>query len=224
MNLRQRGNERNCTTCKNSIQYKDKSIYCNSNEQYIRDNFNKTKKRTAKTCPRYIEESQTCSGQINQLNALKFMLAGDAYINLYSDKTDEDYTYRITSANIKNPLRQEILNGVYFIKIIAGSKEIYAGHMEYDNILGIFQFEQGKNGQCTSKDLAIRSLIHVINKLLNNEYVEHLKVYHMNKCGICTRTLHKHGEINDTGICNDCLNKFNAMSIRQKSDEHLDFT
>lgn len=227
MNLASRIKGKNCKDCKYSVIYKGGNIYCENVEKYIREQFKKGTGYAARECIRYTEEAnKEYAGRIKQLDALKFMLAGNSEFVLYSDKTKEDYGYKLEAMKKQEDKRaneeQNLLDNNYFVHVVVKDGYVYAGYIRYNSNKGCFEFIQGDKGKYNERDMLIRSLLMVLNRLVKGEYIEHLAVYHMNKCGICKNHLHSPYKINDIGICESCIDKFNMMSIKRKIDEHDD--
>lgn len=126
-----------------------------------------------------------CGRILNQEDALKFMLGGKSEFVLHSTKTNEDFKYYVTrkDSSINN------LDYVYFVSIMDGNSKTYAGHVWYDKDKNSFFFSQGNKGNVSEKNLHIRSLIFVLNKMMRGEHVGNLEVFHVGRCGRCGKKL-----------------------------------
>lgn len=124
-------------------------------------------------------------GRIEQNKALQFILAGKCEFILHSTKTNEDFKFEMT----KQQTKENENKFIYFLNTLHGYDKTYAGVIWFNDKTQEFQFSQGKKGQVASKELNIRSLIFVLNKLLKNETVQYLDVFHTGRCGKCGKKL-----------------------------------
>lgn len=177
-----------CITCSNSIVYGSPDspcIECSCVDSVARKLFSNDGRYCASRCSYYKRIDKSPDGKISQDKALQFMLAGRAEFILHSTKTKDNFKYRIDRKESSN----DKYEFVYFINILHGSEKTYAGHMWFDDKTNEFYFSKGAKGQIDPKDLYIRSLLFVLNKLVKGDIVGNLEVYHLGKCGHCGKKL-----------------------------------
>lgn len=129
--------------------------------------------------------STASMGKIEQSNALKFILAGKCEFVLHSTKTGDNFKFSMSKQQSKDNIEKYI----YFLNVLNEGDKKYAGVVWFDDKTSEFRFSQGKKGQSDNKDLNIRSLIFVLNKLFKEETVQYLDVYHLGRCGKCGKKL-----------------------------------
>lgn len=135
---------------------------------------------------------------IPQNRALDFMLAGHCEFVLHSTKTNEDFQFEL------NKPKKHSSRDIYYVEEIKGILKNYAGYITLDDRTGLYDFECGARGTLEPGSIEIRSLLFVLNKLLKNQPVMNLEVYHVDKCGHCSKALNDKEEL-ESGFCNSCL-------------------
>ena len=191
-------NIKECGKCKSSIMYGD-TLKCNSLNYDCRNKFKEEGGYYACKCPEYREGKQQRAGIIKQGKELRFILAGKSEFILHSTKTGEDFRFKL----IKQISKDDDTKCIYFLNKVLANESIYAGIIIYNEDTGLYDFKQGKNGNVSSLDIGIRSLVFVINKLNKGEAVGNLEVYHVGKCGCCESKLVTVGD-ESTGLCKIC--------------------
>jgi hypothetical protein len=203
---------KDCRNCSNSLVYgspDDPTVECSSNDYVHQKCFIEGGRYCAGRCPGYTAVAKSADGRIEQNLALRFILAGNSEFILHSTKTNEDFKYKIKK---KESLANEN-SFVYFVSIIKGHDSIYAGHLTFDESDNTFKFKQGNKGQIQANDLTIRSLVFVLNKLIRNETVGNLEVFHVGKCGKCGKKLTTPESIL-TGLGPQCCKKLGIPRIK----------
>lgn len=192
MNL---ANSKNCGKCVHSISYGAmgcKSVECNSEDYTCRNLFERDGVSAAIRCKGYTVGKRVPDGMISQDKALQFMTAGKAEFVLHSTKTNQDFKFSLTRQESRDQGKESENNEkkyIYFLNYLHGHEKTYAGVVWFKQDTGEFMFSTGKNGQMSPKDLEIRSLIFVMNKLYREETVQYLDVFHVGKCGKCGKKL-----------------------------------
>jgi hypothetical protein len=183
-------NIKDCAKCRKSLSFctsDNLEIVCNSEDALHNRLFYKDGRYCANRCDGYEPVDKSRDGKIEQDKALAFMLAGKSEFILHSTKTGDDFKFKITKKESNKKDSEEEF--VYFVNILHGSESTYAGHMRFNKNTNMFEYFKGQKGKIEPKDLAIRSLIFVLNKLMRNEIVGNLEVYHTGKCGKCGKKL-----------------------------------
>ena len=193
---------KNCANCIISGAGLEIEVQCQaSNREYI-DYFNENGRYCAGGCKGYVEGTGEKSGVLFIDKALAFMLSGKAEFILHSTKTNEDFHYILT----KETSKMENVDVIYFINVIKGHENVYAGFLFLNKETNEFEFKQGSKGKLTKDGLSIRSLIFVINKLNKQCAVGNLEMYHCNKCGCCGQSLNNL-DTSSYGLCKMCYKK-----------------
>lgn len=151
-------------------------------------------------------------GKIEQDKALQFILAGKCEFVLHSTKTGEDFKFAMT----KQQTKEDENKYIYFLNTMHGYEKTYAGVVWFDDKAQEFKFSQGKKGQIDNKNLSIRSLIFVLNKLLKEETVQYLDVFHVGRCGKCGKKLTTPESIL-TGLGPTCSKKAGVPRVKIKN-------
>lgn len=184
-------NIKDCSSCTHSKVYGSselKEVTCESSDYIHQKLFKADGRKCASVCDGYCERPKTSGnrdGLIEQDKALEFMLAGKCECVLHSTKTNEDFRFEI----IKRQTEKDKNKFIYFLNYCLGHDKNYAGVVWFDDKTDEFRFSQGAKGQMTGNEIPIRSLIFVLNKLLREEHVNNLLVYHVGKCGRCGKKL-----------------------------------
>ena len=179
------GNIQDCKNCTHSVTYGD-LVHCNSDNYSDKEFFIRNGRYCAGNCKSFVKNTNDeQSGLIKQSDAISFMLAGKAEFVLHSTKTNEDFKFLITRRE-SNSNKEEY---VYFVNIVLAREKIYAGHIRFDTNTEEFIFTQGNKGQSSPKDRNVRTLMYVLNKLIRYESIDTLRVYHVGKCGRCSKRL-----------------------------------
>ena len=206
MNLR---NSKTCKTCTNAIMYGNSgnsSIQCNAIDYTYKNNFRQDKEFCAVYCKGYSRGEASRLGKLKQDNMIEFMISGNAEFILHSTKTNDDFRYELksTKSNIKN-------NGdktIYFVTITYGTDRIYAGTLLFNDVLNEFQFSTGEKGKISADKVEIRSLLFVLNRLINKQTVQFLEMYHVGRCGHCGKALTTQ-EDKESGFHKKCISTLN---------------
>lgn len=194
---------KDCKNCINSNVYGTIGkfeIECKSPDYLYNSLFKKDGRFCAAYCKGYEQAETIRSGKIEQDLALQFMLAGKAEFIIKSTKTKQDFRMSITASDKENNDNVKL----YFLRVYYGSKSSYAGTVWFSTKENIFKFSKGARGQVEENDIAVRSIIFILNKLYNKEKVEHLELFHIGKCGACGNKLVTEEELK-TGIDNICI-------------------
>ena len=205
-------NIKDCSKCVNAVQYGSKDapdIYCNSDDYMCQELFNREGRYCACKCRGFSVGELSRGGRIEQHKALQFMLAGKCEFVLHSSKTNEDFKYEMTKK--KSDSKEDSF--IYFTSLIKGNEKIYAGVIWFNNDTQEFRFSTGKNGKVEPSNISIKSLIFVLNKLVKEETVQHLVVYHVGKCGKCGKKLTTPESIL-TGLGPTCSNKIGVPRVK----------
>lgn len=132
-------------------------------------------------------------GEVARESVLEFLLAGRCRTTLKSEKTGNQYTYKILLNDKDN---EKIKNGVkvnpimYYVQIAYEyDKYTYAGYILVDSEKRTVTFHQGKKGKMIETSTSIKGLVWVINRLLNDKSIDGVQVYHLGKCAKCGRAL-----------------------------------
>lgn len=205
---------KSCDKCIHSIIYgcyDNKVTKCNSLNSDTKKIFNENGIFGAAFCNEYKEVKKVRNGLINAEEAIRFILSGNSDFILHSTKTKEDFRF-ILKAERASYNQDKI---IYFTNYIKGSENIYCGILYLDENTQEIKFSQGNKGKVSSDELCIRSLLFVINKLLNNKTVENLELYNVGKCGCCGKELIEEEDFS-RGIHEKCI-KHSMFDIEIKN-------
>lgn len=196
-------NIKDCSKCINSLVYgnsDDMTIQCISDDYKANELFNKDGRCCARYCSGFVQSSKSRSGQINQHDALNFLLAGNSDFILHSTKTNEDFRFMLAVQESKDNKNKYI----YFVNIIKARDKIYCGIIWFDDKSGEFKYAQGNKGKIPGTSVEIRSLLFVLNKLYLGIEVNFLEIYSIGKCGCCGKALDSKADL-DRGIHKNCV-------------------
>jgi hypothetical protein len=210
-------NAKECSKCANSIVYgstDNKTVHCKSLNSKTQELFKENGICSAAFCPEFIKCNKNRSGLINQKDALRFMLSGNAEFIMHSTINDSDYRY-ILKAEKANYDDKKL---IYFVNMIKGSDKIYCGVLYIDDKTNEFKFSQGTKGELTQESVDIRSLLFVLNNLMINKNINGLKLYSVGKCGCCGKYMTEDEDL-DIGLHSSCIkhSKYNYICNKENS-------
>ena len=216
---------KDCINCARAEVYGDSispNVTCTSSDSLHYKLFDKDGRFCAAYCKGYKERDakEECilrKGSIDLKIALKFMLAGKSEFVMHSNKTNQDFTYRLN----RKISQEDKDKFIYFVSTKMGTTWEYAGILWYDDKQDQYRFAQGKKGQVDASNIYIRSLIFVLNKLHKGGIPEHLTVYHTGSCGRCGKKLTTTESIL-TGLGPECSKKVGIPRV--KITKNMDLT
>lgn len=201
---------KDCAKCQYSIAYGSKDspdVKCNSFMDDAKLIFREEGRYCAGRCKHFKNRGNSRSGYIID-NIIEFMLGGESEFILHSTKTNEDYQYKLrkVESHIKD------IEYLYYLNIKYADKDEYAGTIYYDSKQQVFKFSQGEKGKINSNDISVKSLVFVLNKLINKEQVQHLEFLHIGKCPVCSKSLESDADIKN-GFHKNCFNTVDIPEI-----------
>jgi len=206
-------NAKECSKCANSITYgsnDNKTVHCTSVNGKTRELFKENGICSAAFCKEFIKCGKNRSGLMSTDKALQFMLAGNSEFIMHSTKTNDDFRFILKAEKANYDDKKTI----YFVSMIKGTEKIYCGILYIDDKTKEIKFSQGTKGEMTADSVDIRSLLFVINKLINKENVSNLELYNVGKCGCCGKYMTDKEDIG-TGLHSVCekLSAYNKLGI-----------
>ena len=201
---------KDCSKCKHSISYGSKdspTVKCNSENYDVRRQFEINGKHYASRCASYEEKGSVRDGFILD-NYMDVILGGNSDFVLHSTKTNQDFEYRLKRVD-------SIIEGIdylYYLNVKYGILDVYAGSIYYDNKEQEFKFSQGDNGKVDETDLSVRSLLFVLNKLVDKREVQYLELLHTGKCSVCGEDLIDEDDLR-TGVHSKCRDNLDYPEI-----------
>jgi len=199
------GEVRDCLMCKKADVgnvLEKQGVYCTSQSVKTRDKFAIIGISYAEVCGEFEAITDYRKVNIALPEALKFMLAGTCAFTMVSGKTGVKLSYKL----VKRKSNEEKGEYIYFMRVIRGTKDIYAGLLVYNKEEGEMKFIKGKKGQLYPNDVYVKSILYVINNLNRENYSMNIKIYHEGRCGRCGRRLTTPKSIM-TGIGPECAKK-----------------
>lgn len=110
--------------------------------------------------------------------ALRFILAGNAYITLRSEKTQTRYTFRIAASKD---------NQLHFVSYLNGPSNtddyVYLGMIRGD------VFSLTRKSSATPETVVYRAFQYMWQRLVKGEFAANLEIWHEGRCGRCGRML-----------------------------------
>lgn len=195
---------KSCNKCKALGLGLNAKVECNSSDYTHKENFKEDGICAAAYCDGYKQGIGTRRFEMKSLELLNYIRGGNAEFTLHSTKTNQDFVF--ITQKLEKTL-DDSQDESYFLKKIEDSKESYCGLLIRNKITAKYQFIKGKKGNSDTSDLDIRSLIHVLNRIveLNKENENSV----MKKCEAVERTENKENkEIGlityNNGICSKC--------------------
>lgn len=184
---------KDCAKCINSISYGSKDspeVQCNCDEYGVKELFKDNGRYFAQRCKYFKDRGKTRNGLIKD-NLLKVILGGNSEFIMHSTKNTQDYQYKITrvSSSIQD------IEFLYYVNIKCATEYVFAGTLYFDNKEEKFKFSQGKNGNINENNISIKSLIFVLNQLVNHKSVQYLELLHIGKCCVCGKILDTDADI-----------------------------
>lgn len=154
-------------------------------------------KSSAQTCPDFTNNRVALSGEIQNKDALRFMLAGCSEFIMISGKTGKRLHYRLDkkeAQNTKNDKDQTNKTSeqkfIYWLNVgINNGTLSYAGVLYFDSNDHRFKFGKGARGTLTPDDIRVKSILYVLNNFVNQKYDINVKIMHIGKCGKCGKKL-----------------------------------
>ena len=205
-------NSKDCINCEKASIYgsMDKpNVSCTSSDYVHQNCFKQEGRFCAYRCSGFKQGGTARAGMIQQYLALKFILAGKCEFILHSTKTGDDFKYEL----VKKESKDNKDKFIYFLSILHGSEKTYAGVVWFDDKIQEFKFSTGKSGKIQPTELNIRSLLFVLNKLVREQEVQYLIIYHVGKCGKCGKKLTTPESIL-TGLGPTCSNKIGIPRVK----------
>lgn len=211
----------NLITCELCARYE--GGVCSSHNEETEWLFRTRGKNSAQVCTEFITKRENISSEIRLEDVLRFMLAGCSEFTMLSCKTNTRFNYKIDQKqfDIENKqyvywLSVEEKNGTY----------IYAGVLFFDSNDNQFKFGKGARGKVDKDDIRVKSILFVLNHLINNKFNMPLKVYHLGKCGRCGKKLSDEASV-AIGLDKICSEKVQIpkLDIKQsvtKVSKHMD--
>jgi hypothetical protein len=156
-------------------------------------------------------ETQGSNGSalMTQEDAIKrFVLAGNAYFTLVSQRTGVRFTYRVSKSK-PNPAYPQ--NGdTYFVSVLTGpdnwSNYSYAGLLQEMGGLG-WGVRQTRGSKISPNNPGYRGVVWFLGRVLNGRPAESVEFYHAGKCGRCGRMLTVPESI-QVGLGPECAGRF----------------
>lgn len=206
-------NSKTCKSCINALAYGSKGnmkVKCGSPNYTYQNNFHADKEFCAGWCEGYKRGELRRCGEILQVDALEFILGGQSEFVLHSTKTNEDFSYELKATD--STLAEHEGKTIFFLTITYNHERIYAGTVWFNSTTKLFEFKQGEKGKIANNNIALRSLLYVLNKLYTKDAVQYLIIYHTGKCSICGKVLKGEEEIKK-GLHNECIQHHNYTKI-----------
>lgn len=175
-----------CELCAN---YDKDCAKCLIEDERVVRQFNLNGIQTALTCPNFTNKKESLKGEIDNTEALRFMLAGMSEFILISGKTGTRFIYKLDkreSTKYKNGEKQ------YIYWLNTGEKNgtmTYAGVLFFDSNDSQFKFGKGARGNLTIGDIRVKSLLYVLNAFHKGKTNINVTVMHTGKCGKCGKRL-----------------------------------
>lgn len=125
--------------------------------------------------------------------ALKFILAGNAYFTLRSKVTGTRYTYRVSKADPQQGKCKYCLNDPcrcqprYFVSLLTGPEN--TSDYSYLGMIVSNQFRLTRASKMTLDSKPVHAFRWSLTALVANEIPEQLEIWHEGRCGRCGRTL-----------------------------------
>jgi hypothetical protein len=146
-------------------------------------------------------------------DALRFMLAGNAYFTVRSKRTDTRYTFRINRADCME-CGEECTCGRparWFVSLLSGpdnsSDYVYIGMIQNE------QFKLTRASKMTGDSMPVRAIRWVLTQLSAKHAIPtELEIWHEGRCGRCGRRLTVPESIS-LGIGPDCAQKMGLQLV-----------
>lgn len=206
-------------TCELCAKYSDNKE-CTSDNTGIRHSFDRYGKDLAKRCIEFRNKQATEYGEIDNKDALKFILAGKSEFILISGKTNRKFEYKLEK-KVQEDTEDKFIYWVYTYN--TSGILVYAGLLFYDIEDEIFKYGKGARGTLTAYDIEIKSLLYVINSLFKNKTNINVIVKHKGKCGKCSRHLIDSFSISHglSAVCNNLsklpVTRWDKLEIEKSS-------
>jgi hypothetical protein len=118
--------------------------------------------------------------------ARDFILAGNAYFTIRSQKTGTRYTYRVSLP--RNEDRKKIYPASYFVALLTGPDN--EGDYTYLGIIkDLNTFRLTRASRMTSDSVPVRAFRYIFERLCLKQLPEDAEIFHEGRCGRCGRKL-----------------------------------
>ena len=128
------------------------------------------------------------------IKAMEFVLAGNAYFTVRSEKTGTRFTYRVKRAGLNHPAR-DMQPPVWFVSVLTGPDNTtdysYLGLIRPPKELpdGPLAFEHGAKSHVAPTAPSVIAAFWVFGQLLRNRPTPQCSIFHEGRCGRCGRAL-----------------------------------
>lgn len=175
--------------CELCAHYSKDSEQCLIEDDRVTRQFNLTGIQTALTCPCFSNRQDKLKGEVDNADALKFMLAGMSEFILISGKTGKRLVYKLDKKE-SNKSKDGEKQYVYWLNTAEkNGTMIYAGVLFFDSNDSKFKFGKGARGNLTNDDIRVKSILYVLNALQKGKTDINVTVMHTGKCGKCGKKL-----------------------------------
>lgn len=122
----------------------------------------------------------------NRDDALRFMLAGNAYVTFRSQKTGDHFTFHVTTADpAKYPPIMGNRTPSHFVAVLVGPER----YMFLGTIFGGVAYWHGSRSRIAKAAPSAKAFAWVFERLAAGRVPENVDVYHEGRCGRCARQL-----------------------------------
>lgn len=202
--------QKDCYMCTHVLDdRKSNSLICMSDNIDHRMKFIEEGRYYAEKCRGFSNISTENKRIINNNVALRFVLAGKCEFTMVSGKTGAKIEYKLQ----KKASTKAGLEFIYFLNTKIGSDYVYCGILSYDESVGEFKFFKGQKGRLDNEHINVKSLLFVLNNLNKGITNLNIRIYHVGKCGRCSKKLTTPESIM-TGLGPECSKKCGVPRVR----------
>lgn len=176
---------RECIICKHAV-LDNGNMYCGSSSLQDSSEFTLHGNKAAAYCGGFEQAQMDGKCKISNNIALKFILAGKCEFVMVSGRTGVKIGYKLTKRKSKFDNGTDY---IYFLSVKDGNSYIYAGIVFYEQSENKFKFAKGQKGALDSNNVAVRSILYVLNNFLLGNTSLLLSIYHVGTCGRCGKRL-----------------------------------
>ena len=181
---------KDCSMCANSEPdlINTSTIYCGSNNIIHQSNFSFKGKQAAESCDGFKNMLDDKKGFIENIEALRYVLAGKCEFTVVSGKTGMKLGYKLTKKKA-NQVKDGGSEFIYYLNTKLNNEMVYCGVLFFDEPSNSFKFGKGARGQLQADHLNVKSILYILNNLCVGNTNLNMRIYHVGKCGRCGRAL-----------------------------------
>jgi hypothetical protein len=123
-------------------------------------------------------------------DALRFILAGNAYFTVRSQKTGTRYTFRVSRGTCSRCGKKDCkcwANPIYFVSLLTGPEN--STNYSYLGMIKEKVFSLTRASKMTDESMPVRAFRYLYQHLANRQFPADLSLWHEGKCGRCDRKL-----------------------------------